>query len=94
MENSKTNDQSKSTIADELHSNDGMTAASARASKTIDPHQNFEFDSSEKPGKKYNVNDQAYSQSSKEDFVKTVSNFESEDVSRTSAILNKDLEND
>ncbi len=95
METPKNNDKAQLSIEDELHSNDGMTAASARDSKTIEPHESYDYDASEKPGKKYNINDQAYSQSSKKDFVKTVSNFEHEDGSKPpAAIDSKHLEND
>ena len=37
------------------------------------------FDDKENPRTHYNVNDQAHSQSSKEDFVKTLSNFKHAD---------------
>lgn len=38
------------------------------------------YDSPENPGKNYNINDQAYSQSSPEDFVKTTSAFHSANI--------------
>ena len=82
-------------LEDELHANDGMTAASARKSRTLEPHEAFDFDAAEKPGKKYNINDQAYSQSSKEDFHKTVSNFVHEDGTKPPAAIDSThLEND
>ncbi|HEX8561688.1 MAG TPA: hypothetical protein VF676_01800 [Flavobacterium sp.] len=68
-------------LRDDLAVNDGMTASSARHTKD-DPesaeHPDH-YDPATKPGGKYNINDQAHSQSSKEDFIKTVSNFEHSD---------------
>ncbi len=68
--------------------NDGMTAASARNTKDDGNAQHDAgFDVNEKPGSKYNINDQAHSQSSKEDFVKTVSNFEHSDGTHPPAAI-------
>lgn len=84
-----------SELEEKLHANDGMTAASARKSRTIAPHESYEFNSAEKPGKKYNINDQAYSQSSAKDFYSTVSNFQYEDHTKPpAAIDSKHLENE
>ena len=65
-------------------SHDGMTAATARNTGGGDEHTptaDHSYDPNENPGKKFNINDQAHSQSSKEDFVKTVSNFSHSDGS-------------
>ncbi|HEX8270598.1 MAG TPA: hypothetical protein VF581_11960 [Flavobacterium sp.] len=71
----------ETTKLEEVISNDGMTSASARKTGGGDEHTPSEtnYDPSEKPGGKFNINDQAHSQSSKEDFIKTVSNYKHED---------------
>ena len=82
--------------ADDLIANDGMTAATARNTKEEDEAEKpVNYDPSEKPGAKYNINDQAHSQSSKDDFVNTVSNFKHEDgTTPPSAIDSKNLSAD
>jgi len=75
--------------------NDGMTAKSARMTKEDSEQIDAAYDVNDKPGSKYNINDQAHSQSSKEDFVKTVSNFEHSDGTQPpSAIDSKNLSPD
>lgn len=88
---------SNATHAMKFDENDGMTAASARNTKQDSESLNHDsvYDASDKPGSKYNINDQAYSQSSKDDFVKTVSNFEHSDGTHPpSAIDSKNLSPD
>lgn len=60
------------------------SAAKTDHGVTDDPAERREmqdeyFDNKENPGRNYNINDQAYSQTSKDDFVKTVSNFKHAD---------------
>lgn len=72
----------------EFAANDGMTAASARKTKHESDkaeHASEAYHPDEKPGSKFNINDQAYSQSSKADFVPTVSNFEHSDGTKPPA---------
>jgi len=76
----------------DMVSNDGMTAESARKTKD-DAESTTHADhyvQNEKPGAKFNINDQAHSQSSKEDFFKTVSNFKHDDGTTPPAAIDSE----
>lgn len=58
--------------------NDAERVHAAQMHVAVEKDRAF-YDSPENPGRKFNVNDQAYSQTSREDFVKTHSKFHHSD---------------